>query len=135
MKNIGYILLFFFIGLSAQNDKVFDQANALFNEGKFTEAIDRYELILDTDKHSAELYYNIANAHYKLNHIAPSIYYYEKALALKPKDKDKLFVTFLTKRDKPTSGKLSIASIRILLAKAKLFIMSLSLGFNANAFS
>ena len=71
MKNIGYILLFFFIGLSAQNDKVFDQANALFNEGKFTEAIDRYELILDTDKHSAELYYNIANAHYKLNHIAP----------------------------------------------------------------
>lgn len=88
MKNIGYILLFFFIGLSAQNDKVFDQANALFNEGKFTEAIDRYELILDTDKHSAELYYNIANAHYKLNHIAPSIYYYEKALALKPKDKD-----------------------------------------------
>ena len=88
MKNIGYILLFFFIGLSAQNDKVFDQANALYNEGKFAEAIDRYELILDTDKHSAELYFNIANAHYKLNNVGPSVYYYEKALALKPDDKD-----------------------------------------------
>lgn len=88
MKNIFYILLFFFGSLTAQNEKVFDQANALYNEGKFAEAIDRYEVILNTDKHSAALYFNIANAHYKLNHIAPSIYYYEKALALKPKDKD-----------------------------------------------
>ena len=55
MKNIGYILLFFFIGLSAQNEKIFEQANILYNEGKFAEAIDRYEVILDTDKHSAEL--------------------------------------------------------------------------------
>lgn len=88
MKNIGYILLFFFIGLSAQNEKIFEQANILYNEGKFAEAIDRYEVILDTDKHSAELYFNIANAHYKLNNVGPSVYYYEKALALKPDDKD-----------------------------------------------
>ena len=31
---------------------------------------------------------NLANAHYKLNNIAPSIYYYEKALQLTPNDKD-----------------------------------------------
>ena len=37
---------------------------------------------------SAELYFNLANAHYKLNHIAPSIYNYEKALQLAPNDKD-----------------------------------------------
>jgi len=30
----------------------------------------------------------LANAHYKLNHIAPSIYYYEKALQLAPNDQD-----------------------------------------------
>lgn len=34
------------------------------------------------------MYFNLANAHYKLNHIAPSIYYYEKALQLSPNDKD-----------------------------------------------
>lgn len=89
MKNILYILIIFFFGsISAQDEKIFDQANTLYNEGKFAEALDRYEVILNSDKHSAELYYNIANAHYKLNHIAPSVYYYEKALALKPKDKD-----------------------------------------------
>lgn len=90
MKNIVYIL--FLLGsvfnLSAQNEKIFEQANSLYNEGKFAEALDRYERILDTDKHSAELYYNIANTHYKLNNVAPSIYYYEKALALKPNDTD-----------------------------------------------
>jgi tetratricopeptide (TPR) repeat protein len=88
MKNILYILLFFVGSLSAQNEKIFDQANTLYNEGKFAEALDRYELILNSDKHSAALYFNIANTHYKLNNIAPSVYYYEKALALKPKDKD-----------------------------------------------
>ena len=30
------------------------------------------------------LYFNLGNANYKLNNIAPSIYYYEKALQLEP---------------------------------------------------
>jgi len=88
MKNIIYILLLFCGLLSAQNKTLFKQANSLYNDGKYAEAIDKYEAILKSDKHSAELYFNIANAHYKLNHIAPSIYYYEKALVLKPNDKD-----------------------------------------------
>src|SRR5690606_7518806 len=33
-------------------------------------------------------YFNLGNANYKLNHIAPSIYYYEKALQLNPNDKE-----------------------------------------------
>jgi len=72
----------------AQGNKAFEQANTLYNEGNYTEALNRYTSILEEGEHSAELYYNIANAHYKLNHIAPSIYYYEKALLLKPNDKD-----------------------------------------------
>ncbi|WP_299891462.1 tetratricopeptide repeat protein [uncultured Lacinutrix sp.] len=88
MKNLLYIFLFFFGSLTAQNTKYFEQGNALYNEGKYAEALDRYEAILKTDKHSAELYFNLANAHYKLNHVAPSVYYYEKALALKPNDRD-----------------------------------------------
>jgi len=88
MKNALYIILIFFGSISAQNEKIFDQANTLYNEGKFSDALSRYDVILNSGEHSAELYYNIANAHYKLNNIALSIYYYEKALALKPKDKD-----------------------------------------------
>ncbi|MFD0990386.1 tetratricopeptide repeat protein [Mariniflexile jejuense] len=89
MKKLLYILSFLLsLSVFAQNNAIFDSANALYNEGKYAEAIDKYNTILTTKKHSAELYFNLGNAHYKLNHIAPSIYYYEKALQLAPNDAD-----------------------------------------------
>lgn len=89
IKHIIYSIVCLLSTLTmAQNNASFEQANTLYNEGDYTQAIELYTTILDTGEHSAELYYNIANAHYKLNHIAPSIYYYEKALLLKPNDKD-----------------------------------------------
>ncbi len=72
----------------AQNNILFSQGNSLYNEGKFQDAVNTYESILDTENHSSELYFNLANAYYKLNRIAPSVYYYEKALQLSPNDKD-----------------------------------------------
>jgi len=89
MKQIVSILVLFFSAITiAQNDDAFSKGNALYNEGKFQEAITTYESILTTKVHSAELYFNLANSYYKLNRIAPSIYYYEKALQLSPKDAD-----------------------------------------------
>jgi tetratricopeptide (TPR) repeat protein len=89
MRAITLILIccFSLIGFT-QNDQIFEQANALYNDAKYAEAIDKYESILDSKKHSAELYFNLGNANYKLNNIAPSIYYYEKALQLRPNDKE-----------------------------------------------
>jgi len=72
----------------AQNETLFAQGNTLYNDGNYTEAIEKYQAILDSGMHSAELYFNLGNAYYKLNNIAPSIYYYEKALQLAPNDKD-----------------------------------------------
>lgn len=89
MKAKIYILSFLLsLGAFAQNNAVFEKANKLYNEGKYSEAISNYESILATKNHSAELYFNLGNAHYKLNHIAPSVYYYEKALQLDPIDTD-----------------------------------------------
>ncbi len=89
MNRILYILLFLLSTVAlAQNDVLFKQANDLYNDGKYGEAIDKYNAIIATKKHSSALYFNLANAHYKLNHIAPSIYYYEKALQLNPDDTD-----------------------------------------------
>lgn len=89
MKTILYIIIFLLSSLTiSQNNQLFEQANTFYNNGKYSEAIDNYEKILESGQHSAELYYNIANAHYKLNHIAPSIYYYEKALQLAPNDSE-----------------------------------------------
>lgn len=89
MKQVIYVLSFLITTLSlAQSKQAFEQGNTLYNEGKYNEALEVYKSIIDNGEHSSELYFNIANAHYKLNHIAPSIYYYEKALLLKPNDKD-----------------------------------------------
>ncbi len=89
MKQIVYILTFLYSFTAfPQNEAIFEQANALYNEGKYAEAIDKYNRIIETKVHSADLYFNLANAHYKLNNIAPSIYFYEKALQLSPNDDD-----------------------------------------------
>ena len=88
MNKIVNLLFICFFSLSAQNKDLFQEANTAYNEGNYSEAINNYERILENGETSAELYYNLANAHYKLSHIAPSVYYYEKALQLNPGDSD-----------------------------------------------
>ena len=83
------LLLNTFVSLAQQsNEPLFDKANSAYNKGEYQAAIEDYLKISESGKHSAELYYNLGNAYYKLNQIAPSIYYYEKALVLKPNDTD-----------------------------------------------
>jgi len=66
----------------------FLKGNDFYRKGDFESAVKAYESVLQTKKESAELYYNLGNAYYKLNQVAPSIYNYEKALLLDPNDKD-----------------------------------------------
>jgi tetratricopeptide (TPR) repeat protein len=85
MKNIFYILLlttqFFF----AQSG--FERGNDLYQKGKYDLAIKEYESVLNENKESVELYFNLANSYYKLQQTAPAIYNYEKALVLDPANK------------------------------------------------
>lgn len=90
MKNCIYILLLLTSVVFAQNEQLFEKANSLYNNEKYSEAILVYDQILNSKKHSASLYFNKANAHYKLNQIAESVYNYEKALQLEPSNKDVL---------------------------------------------
>lgn len=88
MRNILYILVFLYSSSVIGQTDLFKAGNDLYNAGKYQAAITTYMRVLKAKQHSAELYFNLANAHYKLNHIAPSIFYYEKALQLNPKDQD-----------------------------------------------
>lgn len=91
MKRLTSFLFLCFLPIIAWGQAaytLFEKANKLYNNGSYIEAIENYTAILDTGEHSAELYYNLANTYYKLNEIAPSIYYYEKALLLNPSDVD-----------------------------------------------
>jgi tetratricopeptide (TPR) repeat protein len=84
MKNLLYIILLTSHVFFAE--KGFENGNALYQKGKYQEAIKAYETELAANKQSAELYFNIGNCYYKLNKVAPSIYNYEKALLLNPDD-------------------------------------------------
>jgi len=71
---------------AAQDNPLFDKATEAYNKGRYDEAISYYEQILESGRHSAAVYFNLGNSYYKKNEIAPSIYYYEKALLLEPGD-------------------------------------------------
>ena len=89
MKTLLNLLSFLIVlTVYSQNNELFNQANALYTKGMYEEAISKYEQIIKSDTHNAAVYFNLANAHYKLNHVAPSIFYYEKALQLTPNDTD-----------------------------------------------
>lgn len=90
MNKIIVILFLLISGISsAQTANVlFENANTLYKEGKYQQAIEIYEQIESKKEVSSELYYNLANAYYKLNKVAPSIYNYEKALQLNPLNED-----------------------------------------------
>lgn len=93
MKNLLYILIFLTqisfgqtTDESAQN--VFEIANEMYKKGDYENAIQKYEFIeKNLKQESADLYFNLGNSYYKLNKVAPSIYYYEKALLLEPNNK------------------------------------------------
>lgn len=89
-KSILHILLLFFASsLFAQDAAMlFKQANVSYREGNYQDALDKYQTLDSLGKQSADLYYNLGNTYYKLNQIAPSIYYFEKALVLKPNHQD-----------------------------------------------
>ena len=79
------------LGMAQNVDSLFVQANELYRQENYTEALKAYEEIEAMDQESWALYYNIGNIHYKMNRVAPAIFYYEKALKLRPDQQDVRF--------------------------------------------
>ncbi len=89
MKKVFLILLFVGQVLLGQNtNELFTNANNLYKNGKYEEAIELYKKIENNGLISSELYYNLGNCYYKLNKVAPTIYNYEKALQIDPTNDD-----------------------------------------------
>lgn len=66
-----------------------DDANALYAEGNYQDAIAAYEAIIAADP-TPEAYYNLGNAYFKTGEVALSILAYERSLRLRPRDKNTL---------------------------------------------
>ena len=87
----GIILFFttlFCLHAQTSVEKLFEEGNNSYNEGDYKKAVALYQETLMLDQHSAALYFNLGNAFYRLNKVAESIYYFEKAKQLLPNDED-----------------------------------------------
>ena len=78
----------FFISEAGAQTKV--QADEAFSQEEYEEAIEMYGKLVE-GKPSAEVYYNMGNAYYRLDSIARAILCYERALLLQPGDEDVRF--------------------------------------------
>ena len=89
--NIVLVLLMQLTGMVAQTqdpDSLFSAANKFYQQENYEKALEQYQQIERQQLESAELYFNMANIYYRTNQVAPSVYYYEKALQLSPNDQD-----------------------------------------------
>lgn len=85
---VTVVLLFSVFAFSQTPEALFSKANTQYKNGNYSKAIELYLAIEKQGLHSDKLYYNLGNSYYKLNKVAPSIYYYEKALKLNPANDD-----------------------------------------------
>ena len=85
-------MLHFALSLSAapppEAVSLFDQANRLYETGKYGEAIAAYEKLVTTGVISAPVYFNLGNACFKSGQIGRAIINYRLAERLAPRDPD-----------------------------------------------
>ena len=86
MKIFKYLLLLSYSLLWANPS--FDKGNDAYQKGDYENAILHYQKVISENQESCDLYFNLANAHFKMNHVAEAIFYYEKALLISPRDED-----------------------------------------------
>jgi len=91
------LLLFVFFTISVfpengfsytQEASIFNQAGKLYASKDYEGAIKLYTELIDRGIKNPSLYYNLANTYFKIGKKGYAILYYEKALALKPMDRD-----------------------------------------------
>jgi tetratricopeptide (TPR) repeat protein len=68
---------------AAQNP-AFAMANQAYSEGHFQEAVDGYQNLVKSGQWSANLFYDLGNAWFRLGNFGEAILNYERALALDP---------------------------------------------------
>jgi tetratricopeptide (TPR) repeat protein len=68
--------------------KIYNRANKLYADKEYNRALELYLELVDRGIENAALYYNLANTYFKAGIIGKAVLYYERALYLKPLDRD-----------------------------------------------
>ena len=77
-----------FSSRAATPDADFDAANKLYGEGKFPEAADAYEKMVQSGEVSPAIYFNLGDAYFKSARIGHAIAAYRQAAQRTPRDAD-----------------------------------------------
>ena len=91
MKNKIYslfIALIVCLNVQAVGEFNLDKADEAYTAGNYDTALEIYNAALDKGYESADLYYNVANCHFRKGALAASILNYERALKLDPSHDD-----------------------------------------------
>ena len=84
-------------------DILFSDANKSYNNGQFDDAAEVYESILSQGFYSADLYYNLGNAYYRLEDLGNARWSYEMGFSIQPRDKDIIHNLTLIKQKIPNA--------------------------------
>ena len=91
MKKLAIIITVFLMPFSikaqlAVQQSSLEQANQAYSNADYETAVSLYESIATAGYESAELYFNLGNAYFKVGNIPSAILFYEKAAKLDPTD-------------------------------------------------
>lgn len=90
MKRALYLLLFWVCAAGAQSAALglYNEGNSHYRNGDFSAAQRAYQQAVDSGIEDARLFYNLANAQFKLGQLGEAILWYERAHRLDPRDED-----------------------------------------------
>ena len=88
MRILIIIVFLFSNAISKDFDQKFNEANKYYNNSRYLESIQIYESILSEGWESSNLYFNLGNSYFRQNQIGQSVWAYNKALKMDPRNKD-----------------------------------------------
>lgn len=98
MKKTAVLILFLLAfpalshaALPHSGEEIFFRANQAFREARYSEAAHDYESLIEKGHAGGHLYYNLANACFKMNRLGAAILNYERAKIFMPRDADLAF--------------------------------------------
>ena len=101
----AFNIFFLTLGMvySQNIDSLFSSGNDSYNKNEFDVSVDAYENILSQGFYSADLYYNLGNAYYRLEDFANARWSYEMGINIDPRNKDMIHNLMLTKKKIPNT--------------------------------
>lgn len=88
LVTITAALLVQFADASVENADIYNNANDHYTKKEYHEALELYQELANRGIQNPSLYYNLANTYFKIGNIGYAVLYFERALLLKPFDRD-----------------------------------------------